>query len=134
MPAEVLLPVRAPDRQAHLRCHVCRQHRSPGPAELESGSWRKEPFQTEKFKALFDTQWTEEQKSTKVKWDDEEADERASAWKTLEHYFLETPIKSDERPEAVEVPVEADLSPTVCPGSSASSTWFVLAEPSWTSR
>jgi hypothetical protein len=72
--------------------------------------WRKEPFQTEKFKTLFDTQWTEEQKSTKVKWDDDEADERASAWKTLEHYFLETPIKADEKPEAVEVPVEADLS------------------------
>ncbi|WCJ60703.1 PD-(D/E)XK nuclease family protein [Fontisphaera persica] len=74
------------------------------------GRWRKEPFQTEKFKAWFDSQWTEEQKTSKIKWDDDQADERASAWKTLEHYFLETPIKADERPEAVEVPVEADLS------------------------
>ena len=28
----------------------------------------------------------------------------------LERYFTETPIKADEMPEAVEVPVEADLS------------------------
>ncbi len=30
--------------------------------------------------------------------------------RALEHYFIETPIKADERPEAVEVPVEADLA------------------------
>jgi len=72
--------------------------------------WRKEPFQTEVFKKLFDTEWQESQKNTTVKWDGEESSEKTQAWSLLETYFLETPIKANERPEAVEVPVEADLS------------------------
>lgn len=72
--------------------------------------WRKEPFQTEVFKHLFDTEWQENQKGVKVKWGDEEAGERTQAWSLLETYFHETPIKANERPEAVEVPVEANLA------------------------
>lgn len=71
--------------------------------------WRKELFETEKFKGMFENEWTQLQKGITVKWEDDEALEQSSAWKTLEHYFLETPIRSDERPEAVEVSVEADL-------------------------
>ena len=37
-------------------------------------------------------------------------EQKTSAWAVLEKYFTETPIKADEMPEAVEVPVEADLS------------------------
>lgn len=72
--------------------------------------WRREPFALERFRALFGTQWTGLQEGSKIKWDGEEEDERAAAWRALEHYFSETPIKADERPEAVEVSVEADLS------------------------
>ncbi len=72
--------------------------------------WRKEPFQTEVFKQVFDAEWQDNQKGATVKWGDEEAGERTQAWSLLETYFLETPIKANERPEAVEVPVEADLA------------------------
>ena len=70
--------------------------------------WRREPFVTEKFKAVFDKRWPDQ---GKIKWDDgEEDDDKKQAWSLLETYFLDTPIKSDEKPEAVEVAVEADLS------------------------
>jgi hypothetical protein len=69
--------------------------------------WRRESFQTEKFKALFDKQWPEQ---NGINWEGEEEGQKKTAWSMLETYFLETPIKADERPEAVEVAVEADLS------------------------
>jgi putative RecB family exonuclease len=68
--------------------------------------WRREPFETEKFKALFEKQWPEQRG---INWDGEEEAQKKQAWTMLETYFLETPIKADERPEAVEVAVEADL-------------------------
>jgi hypothetical protein len=46
----------------------------------------------------------------KINWDGEEAGQKNSAWSVLEKYFIDTPIKADELPEAVEVPVEADLT------------------------
>jgi len=72
--------------------------------------WRREPFATERFKALFDGQWKALQAEARINWEGEEEAERASSWRALEHYFIETPIKADERPEAVEVSVSADLS------------------------
>lgn len=68
--------------------------------------WRREKFETEKFKALFDKRWPEQ---NGIDWENEEDAQKKQAWSMLETYFLETPIKSDERPEAVEVAVEADL-------------------------
>ncbi len=72
--------------------------------------WRKEPFSIERFKALYGSHWLALQQGVKINWDGEEQVERDSAWRALEHYFTETPIKADEKPEAVEVGVEADLS------------------------
>lgn len=72
--------------------------------------WRREPFVTERFKGVFDEQWKTLQTETPIRWEDgEEEAERSSAWRSLEHYFTETPIKADEKPEAVEVAVSADL-------------------------
>lgn len=46
-----------------------------------------------------------------VKWETgEEAQQRALGWKLLETYFRESNIPADVKPDAVEVPVEADLS------------------------
>jgi putative RecB family exonuclease len=70
--------------------------------------WKREQFELERFKALFEKGWAEQ--SMQINWDGEEDDQRRTAWSVLETYFKETPIKPDERPEAVEVPVEADLS------------------------
>lgn len=72
--------------------------------------WRGEPFAVERFKALFGVQWTGLQQGAGIKWDDDEEAERSSSWRALEHYFIETPVKANERPEAVEVSAEADLS------------------------
>jgi putative RecB family exonuclease len=72
--------------------------------------WRREPFVTERFKGVFGAQWKALQAGTRINWDGEEEAERSSSWRALEHYFLETPIKADEKPEAVEVSVSADLS------------------------
>ncbi|MCU0772440.1 MAG: PD-(D/E)XK nuclease family protein [Verrucomicrobia bacterium] len=72
--------------------------------------WRREPFATERFKALFNVRWLALQAESKINWDGEEEADRSSAWNALAHYFQETPIRADERPEAVEVAVSADLS------------------------
>jgi len=39
-----------------------------------------------------------------------EVEEQKTGWRLLETYFRESPIKPDEKPEAVEVSVEADLA------------------------
>lgn len=72
--------------------------------------WRKEPFVLEQFKSFFETTWARQQQEEPVRWKDQEAPERTGAWSLLEMYFTQTPIPPDEKPEAVEVPVEADLS------------------------
>jgi hypothetical protein len=72
--------------------------------------WRKEPFSIDRFKALFGSHWLALQEGARINWDGEEQAERDSAWRVLEHYFTETPVKADEMPEAVEVGVETDLS------------------------
>ena len=71
--------------------------------------WRKEPFQVEFFQDLFGQQWTALQTDKKIDWE-EEAGHRGQAWGLLQTYFTETPIQADERPQAVEAPVEAELS------------------------
>jgi putative RecB family exonuclease len=70
--------------------------------------WKRESFEVERFKEVFEKGWAEQ--SGQIRWDGEEADQKKTAWSVLEAYFRETPIRPDERPEAVEVPVEADLS------------------------
>src|SRR5438445_11206488 len=72
--------------------------------------WRREPFVTERFKTVFGEQWKALQAESKINWDGEEDSERADSWRALENYVLETPIKADEKPEAAEVAVSADLS------------------------
>ena len=70
--------------------------------------WRKQEFQLEKFKKLFEEGWKDQPPG--IKWDGEEAGEKNTAWSVLEMYFAQTPIKANEMPEAVEVPMETDLS------------------------
>ena len=69
--------------------------------------WRKQPFELAKLKQVFETGWLDQ---SQINWDGEEVEQKTSAWNALEKYFTETPIKANELPEAVEVPVEADLS------------------------
>ena len=70
--------------------------------------WRRQPFEIEKLKQVFETGWLDQ--GGAIDWDGEESEQKAAAWLVLAQYFTDTPIKADEMPEAVEVPVEADLS------------------------
>lgn len=92
-----------PSMHAGSTVHAVLQH-------WNMARWRREPFDIERFKALLGTQWIALQEGAQIKWDGEESEEKAAAWRALEHYFAQTPIKAGERPEAVEVSVEADLS------------------------
>jgi len=70
--------------------------------------WRKQAFNLEVFKVIFDKNWVEQ--PAKINWEGEENAQRGTAWGVLEMYFTDTPIKANEMPEAVEVPVESDLT------------------------
>jgi|ERR1035438_4531140 putative RecB family exonuclease len=70
--------------------------------------WRKQEFQLEKFRKLFEEGWKDQPPG--INWEGEEAGEKNTAWSVLEMYFSQTPIKANEMPEAVEVPMETDLS------------------------
>lgn len=70
--------------------------------------WKKQVFELQRFKTLFDTTWIKQ--PAKIEWDGEETGQKNTAWSLLETYFMETPIKANEMPEAVEVPIDADLS------------------------
>jgi CRISPR/Cas system-associated exonuclease Cas4 (RecB family) len=70
--------------------------------------WRKQVFDTERFKSLFADYWANQ--PGQINWQDEETDKKSGAWSLLETYFAETPIRANEMPEAVETPMETDLS------------------------
>jgi hypothetical protein len=90
-----------PSLHAGTAAHALLQH-------WNLSRWRHEPFQLASLRTVFDEHWQEQPLA--INWDGEEDNDRKSTWAALEHYFTETPIKADERPEAVEVSVEADLS------------------------
>lgn len=71
--------------------------------------WRRQAFNSEFFKTLFEKDWLERQAKSEIQWDGEEEDQRNGTWALLETYFTQTPIHANEQPEAVEVPMEADL-------------------------
>jgi RecB family exonuclease len=71
--------------------------------------WRREPFELERFQRFFENDWRERQEESAVEWEGEEDEQRQGTWALLQTYFAGTPIQSGERPEAVEVSVEAEL-------------------------
>jgi putative RecB family exonuclease len=73
--------------------------------------WRRTNVSTDELKKQFDHNWASSQQDEKISWDPgEEDDSKKTAWSMLETYFNETPITFDEKPEAVEVSMEADLT------------------------
>jgi putative RecB family exonuclease len=90
-----------PSMHAGVTAHALLQH-------WNMGRWRRQPFQLAQFKQVFADHWQDQPQA--INWDGGEDQDRDATWRALEHYFAETPIKADERPEAVEVRVDADLS------------------------
>lgn len=71
--------------------------------------WRSEQPTLKQLHDVYSSQWNEHQQAEPVKWGDDQAEEKKIGWRLLETYFRESPIPGDEKPEAVEVNVEADL-------------------------
>ncbi len=69
--------------------------------------WKRQVFELQRFRKVFDDGWTDQ--PGKIDWENEETAQKNTAWSLLEAYFTETPIKANEMPEAVEVPMETDL-------------------------
>ncbi len=64
------------------------------------------------LKTLHDTymgSWERLKREEPVEFGGEEPEDRETGWKLLETYFRESPIPATEKPEAVEVQVEADM-------------------------
>ncbi len=74
--------------------------------------WRGAPLVGEMVHAVFDEAWSTTNEGDEIKWDEDEpeAEAKASALALVQMYLRETPIPVDERPEAVEVMVEKDMS------------------------
>jgi len=71
--------------------------------------WRGEERDPEFFRTLLDTVWANPEEDAAVNWKGKEEEHRASAWSLLEAYFRDTTIPPEEKPQGVEVSVEADL-------------------------
>jgi putative RecB family exonuclease len=71
--------------------------------------WRSEKIGRSELNEFFQTDWEVRAAENSTTWDEDEEAERSIAWLLLETYWRETPIRAGERPEAVEVAVEAEL-------------------------
>jgi len=73
--------------------------------------WMGKPCGAEEIKSDFENHWSLSQAEEPVVFDEgEEEVQREKAWGLVEMYLRETPVPPEEKPEAVEVGVEADLS------------------------
>ncbi len=58
---------------------------------------------------MFDTLWSDPESNADIRWRGEEDQQKATAWSMIEAYFQQTPIPKGEKPQGVEVAIEADL-------------------------
>ena len=72
--------------------------------------WRGQPHNAEVLKAGFLMNWATAQEEEPVQWDADEDTQQEKAWGLVDMYLRDTPIPANEKPEAVEVRVEADLA------------------------
>lgn len=71
--------------------------------------WRGEPRGQEFFRAMFEALWSDPESNADIRWRGEEDQQKATAWSMIEAYFQQTPIPKGEKPQGVEVAIEADL-------------------------
>jgi RecB family exonuclease len=73
--------------------------------------WLGEPSASAFIKADFEEGWKAQAEESPVEFEEgEETAQQERAWGLVDMYLRETPIPHDEKPEAVEVMVESDLS------------------------
>lgn len=72
--------------------------------------WRTGKVDNDALKQKLEEHWIKEQEKQTVTWDPgEEATTKTDSWSLFELYLQQTPISLNEKPEAVEVLLEADL-------------------------
>jgi putative RecB family exonuclease len=74
--------------------------------------WRQEQPSASSMYTTYESTWSSGQSEEPVAWENpaEEAEQKKVGWRLLETFFRETAIRADDKPEGVEVNVEADLS------------------------
>lgn len=77
--------------------------------EWSLARWRGESLSLPHLKQRFYLNWVGLQKDVPIAWNGEERGQLELAWRVMEHYFRVTPIKADEPPEGVELPLKSDL-------------------------
>ena len=71
--------------------------------------WKSQPLTLKQLHDEFSKAWTDDE-GGQVKWDDgEEDEEKMTGWRLVETYIRESKIPDSLKPDAVEVPVEAEL-------------------------
>ena len=70
--------------------------------------WRQEPLTLKALHDEYAKAWAD-QAEDPVEWDDDEEAQKMTGWRLVETYIRESKIPPELRPDAVEVPVEADL-------------------------
>jgi len=78
--------------------------------QWSTARWRGKAHDAESLKAGFLMNWTTAQEGEPVKWEADEDEQQEKAWGLVDMYLRDTPIPAEEKPEAVEVRVEADLA------------------------
>lgn len=72
--------------------------------------WRREPLTTEQLRETYAKAWNNEEHAT-VNWQGREEEQEKTGWALVETYLRESNASPDVMPDAVEVPIEADLRP-----------------------
>jgi putative RecB family exonuclease len=78
--------------------------------QWSTARWRGRSHDVETIKGGFLMNWITSQEEEPVKWEDNEDAQQEKAWGLVDMYLRDTPIPAEEKPEAVEVRVEADLA------------------------
>jgi CRISPR/Cas system-associated exonuclease Cas4 (RecB family) len=72
--------------------------------------WYGEPLDAGSLKQGFDLHWESSQEKDPVAWEiDEEQKQKDKAWGLVDMYLRDTPVPTHEKPEGVEVSIEAGL-------------------------
>jgi CRISPR/Cas system-associated exonuclease Cas4 (RecB family) len=74
------------------------------------GRWHERDLAVQELKEIFSRAWLIWQDGEQIDWQEKEEAAKSATWDLIQLYLRETPIAPDEKPEAVEVGVEADLS------------------------
>ena len=72
--------------------------------------WHGRAFNVQALKEIFSQAWAIWQEGEQIDWEGKEEASKSATWNLIQVYLRDTPIPVDEKPEAVEVGVEADLS------------------------